>query len=190
MEKILTIFDRDWQGQKGVINEYIVEPGVLAATLATEKVDGTNVRLTVRNHTLVRLEKRRNPDKVQKAKGITEPWYVDADEFSTGDKWIFDAARNLDLTDIEDGEWSGEAFGKNIQGNPLQWEQNHIFLFSHMPTLLKHTLPDAPIAFEELKAWLPRQKSTFNAERGIEGLVWWQDGQPIGKIKLKDFSTR
>src|SRR4051794_29594131 len=135
MQKISTIFERNWEGNRGVINKLIVPLERLEHAHATEKVDGTNVRMTVRNHVLVRLEKRRNPDKIQKAKGITDPWYIDADEYDSQDKWLFDAAKNTDLTAIEDGEWSGEAFGKNIQGNPLQWEKNTIFLFSYIPTL-------------------------------------------------------
>jgi len=33
--------------------------------------------LTVRSGQLVRVEKRRNPSKAQKAKGIIDGWYVD-----------------------------------------------------------------------------------------------------------------
>jgi len=111
MKKVKTIFERNWEGNKKVINKLIVDFDFKNA-IATEKLDGTNVRLTVRNHTLVRLEKRRNPDKIQKAKGIIEPWYIDADEYSPGDKYIFEAAKNTKLSDIPDGEWSGEAVGK------------------------------------------------------------------------------
>jgi hypothetical protein len=41
--------------------------------MATEKIDGTNIRITLRNNTIVRVEKRRNPNKQEKANGITEP---------------------------------------------------------------------------------------------------------------------
>jgi len=83
-------------------------------------VDGTNVRLTVRNHQLARLEKRRNPTKLQKAKGMIDPWYIDANEFGPEDKHIWEAARNTGLADVPDGEWSGEAIGPKIQGNELR----------------------------------------------------------------------
>lgn len=92
MEKIPTIFDRDWNGNRGVVNKLIVDYPFDEAT-ATEKLDGTNVRLTVRNNTLVRLEKRRNPSKIQKAQGIVEPWYVEAYENEPGDKHIWEAAK-------------------------------------------------------------------------------------------------
>ena len=187
MEKIPTIFERDWNGNRGVIDRWVIDPKLLLDATATEKVDGTNIRLTIRNHTLVRLEKRRNPDKIQKAKGIVEPWYVDADEFDKQDKWIWDAARNTDVSNIEDGEYSGEAFGTNIQGNPLGWDKNTVFLFSSPYWLNLHRLPTPPIDYKELYEYLKNASSTFNKEKGIEGIVWWKDGEPIGKIKLKDF---
>ena len=82
MKKIKTIFDRDWDGTKQVIDKYVegFSPDVLIDAKATEKVDGTNVRLTIRNHTIVRVEKRCNPSKIQKYNGIEDPWYIDASE--------------------------------------------------------------------------------------------------------------
>ena len=103
MEKIPTIFERNWEGNRGVIDKIVVDIEKVESAVATEKLDGTNVRVTVRNHTCVRLEKRRNPDKIQKFKGIKDPWYVDADEFDAQDKWIYDALKNTDLTQITDG---------------------------------------------------------------------------------------
>ena len=71
MKKIKTILKRDWEGNGAITQEYAegVSPEILSHAKATEKLDGQNVRLTVRNHTLVRLEKRRNPSKIEKAKG-------------------------------------------------------------------------------------------------------------------------
>lgn len=186
MNKIPTIFERDWEGKRGVMNEpsgtdvHFTD----GDKFATEKIDGTNVRVTVRNHTAVRLEKRRNPDKIQKHKGISEPWYVDAYEAEPADKWIFDALKNSDLSDISDGEWSGEAVGLSIQGNPLSLDKNIIIFFSlgQCPVF-----EDAPTGFEELREWLPKQKSKIGKDCGIEGIVWWDNKQAIGKIKLKDF---
>ena len=184
MQKIPTIFERDWDSNRGVIDKYVVDPELFLIATATEKIDGTNVRLTVRNHTLVRLEKRRNPDKMQKAKGIEEPWYVDADEYSPEDKWIYDAARNTDLSQIEDGEWSGEAVGVNIQGNPLNLDKNIVMLFSlgQAPVF-----EDVPTTFNELKEWLPKQKSKYGKDCGIEGIVWHCSDGSMMKIKTKDF---
>lgn len=183
MQKIPTIFERDWEGNRGVTNKYVVDSEKFLIAKATEKLDGTNVRVTVRNHTAVRLEKRRNPDKIQKHKGITEPWYVDAFENEPSDKWLYDALKNTDLSEIPDGEWSGEAVGVNIQGNPLGLDKNVIVFFSlgQAPVL-----EGVPTTFEELREWLPKAQSKYGTG-AIEGVVWHCDDGSMMKIKTKDF---
>lgn len=182
MKKIKTIFER----VNGKVIDVLVEPLLdkLATSKATEKLDGMNVRVTIRQNTCVRLEKRRNPDKIQKHKGIIEPWYVDASEYDPQDKYLCDALKNTDLSQLPDGEWSGEALGPNIQGNPLNLENNRIVFF---------TLEQAPVFenvptdYEGLKAWLPKQKSKYGNNCGIEGIVWHSKSGEMYKIKRKDF---
>jgi len=198
MEKILTLFDRDWEGNRGVVDKYCELPNgfdgddvyrVVSQCIATEKVDGTNVRLTVRNGILVRLEKRRNPSKVQKKQGIKQPWYVDADEYGPEDKYIWEAARNTDLTAAPDGSWSGEAVGPKIQGNPLKLNQHRVVLFSlHTIRVDKLRFEKVPVTFGELREWLPEQQTRVGNDMcGIEGIVWWYGSNPVFKIKCKDF---
>ena len=183
MEKIPTIFERNWEGNRGVLDKYI-KSFDFSNAVATEKLDGTNVRVTVRSHMAVRLEKRRNPDKIQKHKGIEEPWYVDASEYDAQDKWIQDALRNTDLSQIPDGEWSGEAIGTNIQGNPLNLDKNIIVFFTLGQAPIHENVPTT---FNELKEWLPKQKSKYGNNCLIEGIVWhWKNGD-MAKIKTKDF---
>lgn len=186
MKKIQTIFDRDWEGNRGVIDKYINDdiPNLLKEAKATEKLDGTNVRLTIRKGELVRLEKRTNPTKIQKQKGIEEPWYKDADEYNPQDKWIYDAAKNTDLSKLPDGEWSGEAIGKNIQGNPLNLEDNRVMIFTLNQAPVFESVPTD---YQELKDWLPKQKSKYGNDCGIEGIVWHCPDKRMFKIKLKDF---
>lgn len=183
MQKIPTIFERDWEGSRGVTNKLVVDPEKFSIATATEKLDGTNVRVTVRNHVAVRLEKRRNPDKIQKVKGIKDPWYVDADMFDNQDKWMYDALKNTDLSEIPDGEWSGEAIGTNIQGNPLGLDKNIIVFFSlgQAPVL-----ENVPTTFDELKEWLPKAKSAYGTGF-MEGIVWHCSDGTMMKIKAKDF---
>lgn len=183
MNKIPTIFERDWIGNKGVIDKLMVDSEKFLIGTATEKLDGTNVRLTIRNKILVRLEKRRNPNKIEKAKGIEEPWYIDADEYRPEDKWIYDAAKNTNLAEIPDGEWSGEAIGINIQGNPLKLDKNIIVLFSLGQAPI---FENVPTTFKELKEWLPNQRSKYG-DGLIEGLVWHCSDGTMMKIKTKDF---
>jgi len=181
MEKITTIFNRNWEGNHKATSEILKQ--IPPEATATEKLDGTNVRVTIRNHSVVRLEKRRNPSPIEKAKGIKEPWYIDADEYSPQDKWIYDVLNNTNLTAIEDGEWGGEAVGTNIQGNPLNLSTNRIVFFSLGQCPI---FENVPTNYEGLKEWLPKQISKYG-EGKIEGIVWWLNGEPIGKIKLKDF---
>ena len=184
MKKIPTLFERDWNGNGGVLDKTLIDLSILENATATEKLDGTNVRLTVRNHTLVRLEKRRNPSKLEKAKGIEEPWYMDADEYAPNDKFIWEAARNTDFSNVEDGEWSGEALGPSIQGNPLHLDNHIVVLFSHGDA---PTFENVPTSYQELKEWLPKQKSRYGNDCGIEGIVWHCENGDMYKIKLKDF---
>ena len=188
MRKISTLFKRDMNNGGRITKEYSeyledFPNGEWTESVATEKLDGTNVRLTVRNHQLMRLEKRRNPDKIQKHNGIEEPWYVDADLVSPQDKWITDALNNTDLSKVPDGEWSGEAVGPDIQGNPIGLPRNSIVFFSLGQAPVHENVPTT---FDELKIWLPKQQSKFGAGT-IEGIVWhWSDGS-MAKIKVKDF---
>ena len=184
MRKIRTIFERE-NGK--VIEKYFSDefnPNILLEAVATEKLDGMNVRATIRSGTCVRLEKRRNPDKIQKYKGIIEPWYVDTSE-SSEDKWLLDALKNTDLSNLPDGEWSGEALGTNIQGNPLNLPTNRIVFFTLGQAPVFDSIP--PIHFEGLKIWLPLQKSKYGNDCGIEGIVWHCKNGEMYKIKTKDF---
>lgn len=221
MEKIPTIFERDERHR--LIPKLAVDARELRHADAVEKIDGTNVRLTVRSYELVRIEARRNPTKGQKARGIVEPWYRDVwvamtdsgpemtvGEFAAVDRYVYEAAANTVLEEqIIDGEWSAEAIGPKVQGNPLRIEGLHTCVIFTDPTtrdaLTYHQAPVAPVLndsvsvqafYLELREWLEGAKSLFADGYGTvvrpEGLVWWTsdgDGRdyPVGKIKWKDF---
>ena len=186
MRKILTIFDRNWETNRKV-NEKLIVDFDFENAIATEKLDGMNIRLTIRNGEVMRVEKRRNPSKIQKQRKITEPWYVDADPYASQDKWIFDAVKNTDMSSVKDGEWSAEAIGKNIQGNPLNLVQNQVFFFSLPVWRAKITLQNVPYTFGELKVFLEKQKSFIGNNALIEGIVWHHPNGDMVKIKRKDF---
>lgn len=197
MRKIQTIFKRNQDmPDKGYIRDAFIFPDELMIgglelrlkdMIPTEKVDGTNVRVTIRQGKAVRLEKRRNPSKLQKKEGIIHPWYVDACKEDPTDKWIFDALSNTPLINYPDGEWPAEAVGEKIQGNPLNLVGNMLCFFT-LDRNLQFNTP-VPISFNELKAWLPLQKSKIGMNCGIEGIVWHSSimNEPMYKIKLKDF---
>jgi hypothetical protein len=186
MRKIKTIFDRDWEGDRKVVDKYVYPQVVeqLKTAKATEKLDGTNIRLTLRGGLVVRVEKRCNPSKIQKHNGIEEPWYVDASEGDPQDKYIFEAVKAMEVYPCPDGEWSGEALGPMIQGNPLKLEHHVVVLFS---LGMAPEFFDVPTTYNELKAWLPLQKSKFGNDCGIEGIVWHCENGDMFKIKVKDF---
>ena len=180
MQKIPTIFDRDWDGNRGVVDKLTGEYD-FANAVATEKVDGTNVRVTIFEGKCTNLDKRRSP------KG-KEPFYIQADKDDPGDKWIFKASEILVPADAPDGVWEGEAVGPKIQGNPLNLEEHQIILFS-LPRLQETLLriDNAPTTFSELLFWIPDQPSAVGQNCMIEGVVWhWPDGT-MAKIKTKDF---
>jgi hypothetical protein len=179
VKKIKTIFAR---GKNfGVIDELVVD---LSSAYATEKVDGTNIRLTIRKNQVVRIEARRNPTKQQKKNGIINAWYRDIDP--TSDKWIIDAVNSREYQ-MPDGEWGAEAYGRKIQ-NALDVDGNHVFVFSYWQELNKARFDDCPKTYDELKEWLPNQDSKIGNAK-IEGIVFYHDivEEPIGKIKTKDF---
>lgn len=184
MEKIPTIFERDMSNKGQIRDEYAVAYDWLSKATATEKIDGTNVRLTVRANRLVRLEKRRNPDSRQKELGIIEPWYVDADAEDPGDRAIWLAANTTELDNVPDGEWSGEAVGPKIQGNPLKLETHTVMLFSLWRAPI---FENVPITFDGLRDWFATKPASKFGLGPIEGIVWRDDLGRMAKIKAKDF---
>jgi hypothetical protein len=197
MEKIATLFARERRSGK-VTPDY--NPEVLQPSLewvATEKLNGINVRLTVRNETVVRLEVRHPPTAKQREDGIVHPWYRDAEPESEAraDYWLWNAARNTNLSGVPDGEWEGEAVGPKIQRDSLGLPSHRVFLFSLIPWVdtlepgcpIPPILNRVPLDYDILQDWLPAQRSGVNDELGIEGVVWWFYDEPVAKIKTSDF---
>lgn len=150
---------------------------------ATEQLDGQNVRLTIRKYTIVRIEKRRNPTKAQKAIGILNPWYVDADTTDPADKWICEAAQNTSVDYWSDGEHVCEAIGPNIQGNPLE-----LIKLICVPLLTNAPLiRNVPRNYEGLKTVLYSLDSAFSPGHLAEGIVFHHPDGRMAKIKRKDF---
>ena len=184
MEKIPTLFERD--DRFHVVDKPRAECSWVfeGQGVGTEKLDGTNVRLTVRSGHLVRVEKRRNPTKAQKQQGIVDGWYADADEYSPQDKWIIAAARATDVSGWPDGEHPCEAMGQSIQGNPLGMD-------SVMCVPFNMTIPsyeDVPRTFEELRAYLADLDSRFAPGHLAEAIVFHHADGRRAKIKRKDFA--
>lgn len=185
MEKIPTLFDRgtDFKVVDRVRAgcEWVVE----GQGQATEKLDGMNVRLTIRSGQLVRLEKRRNPNKLQKKGGIVDGWYVDAIENSKEDQWIFEASNKTVFADWPDGEHPCEALGPKIQGNSLGLHDYVCVPFD----LEIPVYEDTPRTFMSIREQVMTLPSKYSPEHLAEGIVFHHSDGRRAKIKRKDFDT-
>lgn len=182
MKKIETIFDRD--------ENFKVTPKVRAGCewvfagegIPTEKLDGTNVRLTVENGKLIHVEKRRNPTKEEKTQGI-EPGYIDANRNDPSDKHIFGAVDNTIVLNWPDGLHECEAVGTKIQGNPLELAIPRCYPFKLAPVVL----PDMPRNFDAIKEYILGLESRYSPGHLAEGVVFHHPDGRMAKIKQKDF---
>jgi len=182
MKKIETIFDRG--------DNFRVIPKPRAGCewvfagegIITEKLDGTNIRLTVENGKVIHVEKRRNPSKQEKAQGI-EPGYVDASRTDPQDKHIFEAADNTDVSEWPNRRYECEAVGPKIQGNPLGLESPVCYPFRYKPVILD----DCVRGFDSIRGYVLNLESKFSPGHPAEGVVFHHPDGRMAKIKRKDF---
>lgn len=193
MQKIPTLFFRDEQSRKVIPGWH---PDCLwvprGEGIATEKLDGTNVRLTTRRGVIVRVEKRRNPTRVQKLLGIVDPWYVDANTNVPSDQHIMNAVFATDTFNWEDGEHVCEAIGPSINGNPLRLTYpTCVRLFGERRGV---PIVKDPVArtFEGIRELLAELKSTYDraaVDAFAEGVVFCHPDGRLAKIKRNDFGS-
>ena len=145
---------------------------------AIEKLDGTNVRITTRCGTKVRVEQRRNPSKTEKRCGIVDPWYIDAT-----DKWVLDAAACTDTTNWYDGEHCTEAIGPKIQGNPLGLPRRVCVAFN----LGESPMLEVERTYLGLRSFLTSFNSRYAPGQLGEGIVFHHPDGRRAKIRRKDF---
>jgi hypothetical protein len=183
MNKIETIYDRG--------TDFRVTPQIRAGTewvfrgegVATEKLDGTNVRLSVFDGKVRMVEKRCNPTREERASGA-EPGYVEAHREAPEDKHIFKAADGTNVSSWPDGAWSCEAVGPKIQGNPLGLPTPTCYPFSLYPIVLT----DVPRYYEGLRAMFQNFQSRYSPGHVAEGIVFHHPDGRMAKIKVRDFS--
>lgn len=182
MQKIETIFDRD--------ERFKVTPKVRAGCewvfmgegTPTEKIDGTNVRLTVKNGNVDCVEKRQNPSKQEKAQGI-ELGYILANVNDPQDKHIFRAVKGTNVSGWPDGRYVAEAIGPKIQGNSLELKSPICYPFEYEPIIL----PDMPRTFEDIKQYVLSLDSLYSPGHPAEGIVFHRLDGVMAKIKRRDF---
>lgn len=187
MKKIISLFQRDYDGTRQVFNEVV--PGaewVLAGEgVATRKWDGTSV--------LIRDGRMFKRYEVQGAGKAAPPGFEPAGPVDpvTGkqvgwvpvglgpdDKWHREALANDDCTAADYPDGTYELVGPKIQGNPDKFECHQL-----VPHGMGGPLqPDPGRTFDSIREYL--------TTADIEGIVWHHfDGRMV-KIKTKDFGLK
>lgn len=172
MKKIPSLFERDWNGDRSRVLEG--PPKVdLTGAVATRKWDGTAV--LIRDGKLFK--------RYDAKPGRTPPpgfELVQADEV-TGHNvgWVpvgegpedcyFREATQLSIP--PDGTY--ELVGPKVNGNADGLDSHFLVKHGEM------TFNEAPTDFNGIREFL--------SALSVEGLVWWKDGEPIAKIKRRDF---
>jgi len=184
MNKVPTIFVRDWEGTIGPPARFVLdEPHpdcrwVFAGEgVATRKYDGTCclIRDGVLYRRLEVREGKTAPDGFEKIEtdaetGKTVGW-VPVGE-GPEDRWHREAFADLDAR--MDGTY--ELLGPKVQGNPEMTPVHTLISHAHAEEL------DAPRTFDGLHDFLAR--------RDIEGIVWHHPDGRMAKIKAKDFGLK
>lgn len=174
MKKIISLFQRDYDGNRKVINQIV--PGaewvIQGEGVATEKFDGTCCM--IRDGKLYKRYEVKSGKKapenfepaneVDSVTGKQQGWLPVGD--GPEDQWHRGA-----FTYQEDGTY--ELIGPKIQGNPKNLPVH--LLIRHGTTILT----DAPRDFEGIKRYLDSIQ--------IEGIVWHHPDGRMVKIKKKDF---
>lgn len=185
MQKIISLFQRDYDGDRLVRDE--IEPGaewvIAGEGKPTQKIDGTCC--LIRRGTLYkRYEVKRGKKPPAGFEPACEPdpntgkqqgWVAVGD--GPGDRWhreALDLGVNSHGLPLQDGTY--ELIGPKIQGNPEAVEE-HV-LTPHGATILV----DVPRTFVEIREYL--------ATHDIEGIVWHHDDGRMVKIKGNDFGIK
>jgi hypothetical protein len=173
MKKIISLFQRNYEGDRLVRNE--VTPGaewvIAGEGVATRKWDGTCC--LVRDGKLFKryeVKPGGQPpadfepaNEVDNKTGKQQGWVPVGD--GPEDRWHREAFR---------GETDGtyELLGPKVQGNPDGCEAHQLVRHGAAPV-------EAPRTYAELKTWL--------ATARMEGVVWHHSDGRMVKIKAKDF---
>jgi len=176
--KLESPFEREKMNGKYVVVDklkpgftWIFDPSVV---LATEKFDGTNVSVCVKNGRIERVYNRTNRVNV----------WESPSQFYEGIKRAVDEGKFKPRM-MEDGQYFGELLGKKVQGNPYNID-GHLWLpfeyikehypFKFYNTWVEetkaHDLNDLSELFKELKSVYFRRRKQ---EKHPEGIVFYNE---------------
>ncbi len=179
MQKIISLFKRDYEGTRLVYDEIV--PGaewvVEGEGVPTVKIDGT--ACLVKDGVLYKrydAKKGRTPPvdftPAQEPDPVTGHWpgWVPCKETDPGDKWHWEAWRKSG--GLADGTY--ELIGPKVAGNPYRYTE-HCFIRHG----LWHFDDDPPCDFNGLRE--------FFRTHLVEGIVWHHPDGRMVKIKTRDF---
>ena len=182
MKKIPTLFVRNVENMKLVTSDINPEVAWMleGGAVGTIKKDGTNICVTILDGKCIKVEKRRNPTREEKALG-QEPAYIDTDRNDPQDQYIIAAVDATVFDNWPNGKWSCEALGPKIQGG-IESKVPLLYPFEFDPSIIDENVE---ITFESIKQYL--------TNHAIEGIVWYKktaDGTKFAKIKRRDFGLK
>lgn len=186
MKKIISLFQRNYDGDRLVRNEIV--PGaewvIAGEGVATQKYDGTSCRVLDgklwKRYDVKKgkeppagFEPAQEPDEIT---GHHPGWLLVGD--GPEDQWHREGfeyqRRRWDQVPVPNGTY--ELCGPKIQGNPEKLDKHYLLPHGY------NTLGVVPTNFNALKEYLK--------DKDIEGIVWHHpDGRRV-KIKLRDFGLK
>lgn len=179
MKKIPTLFEREYKDHKVIGIRPIVTTGMEWVLdgygTATVKIDGSCCAI-INNVFYKRYDAKKGKKPTKNAIPCCDPdpvtghWphWVPVSRDNPADKWF---VRALDRTPyLEDRTY--EAIGPHFQGNPYNLPDD--VLVPHGANVI-----EVCRTFDGIRAYLENH--------GIEGIVFWKDGEPQCKIKRSDF---
>lgn len=107
------------------------------------------------------------------------PCWVRCDRVNPSDKWFWSAYDNTaHYTTPADLDGTYECVGVHFQGNPYRLGRDYLIKHGNRVVNLKDR------SFENIKKEL---QGYADDHIGIEGFVFWKNGEPVCKIKSSDF---
>lgn len=100
------------------------------------------------------------------------PGWIECEAHNPSDRWFFNALINTD-SPLFDSTY--EAVGPHFNGNPYGLTRDMLIPHGQTPAFGLHW----PYDLDNIRDYLSRTE--------IEGIVFWEEGEPIAKIKRSDF---
>ena len=184
MQKIISLFQRNYQGDRQVRDEVV--PGaewvIAGEGVATRKWDGTCCRIKdgyLYKRYDAKNGKRPPPgfEPAQDPDPVTGHWpgWLLVSDIAKEDKWFREGFANTDIHFLDDGTY--ELCGPAINGNPEKLD--------------KHVLvPHGADVLAEPSTWTFFSVKHYLEVAHIEGIVWHHPDGRMVKIKAKDFGIK